>query len=126
MSKASLNDVLGLRKGRYHNKGASPAAIIISVVVTGAAAGHPVGGIHPRSGRPAYNPLSCLSVCRPIKMKNILFSTLILCGALMLQGCVGLVIGTATDAAIAVAKVPFKVGGAVIDVVAGDEEDEED
>ncbi|HPE59630.1 MAG: NF038104 family lipoprotein [Thiothrix sp.] len=59
-------------------------------------------------------------------MKNILFSTLILCGALMLQGCVGLVIGTATDAAIAVAKVPFKVGGAVIDVVAGDEEDEED
>ncbi len=44
--------------------------------------------------------------------------------ALSLQGCVGLVIDTATDATIAVAKVPFKVGGAVLDVVAGDDEDE--
>lgn len=49
---------------------------------------------------------------------------LIIALALSLQGCAGLVIGAATDAAIAVAKVPFKVGGAVIDVVAGDDEDE--
>lgn len=40
-----------------------------------------------------------------------------------LQGCAGLVIGAATDATIAVAKVPFKVGGAVLDIVTGDEED---
>jgi hypothetical protein len=48
---------------------------------------------------------------------------LVLVVALSLQGCVGLLIGTATDATIAVAKVPFKVGGAVLDVVTGDDED---
>ena len=36
--------------------------------------------------------------------------------ALLMSGCAGTVIDTATDAAIAVAKVPFKVGGAVVDV----------
>ena len=43
--------------------------------------------------------------------------------ALSLQGCVGLMIGAATDAALATAKIPFKVGGAVIDVVTGDDDD---
>lgn len=44
--------------------------------------------------------------------------------ALSMQGCVaGLVIGAATDATIAVAKVPFKVGGAVLDVVSGDDDE---
>lgn len=33
---------------------------------------------------------------------------------ILLQGCVGTVIGATTDAAIAVAKVPFKVGGAIV------------
>ena len=37
-------------------------------------------------------------------------------------GCVGMVIGAAADAAIEVGKVPFKVGGAVVDVVNGDDE----
>nr|CAA6829900.1 MAG: Unknown protein [uncultured Thiotrichaceae bacterium] len=54
-------------------------------------------------------------------MTRILFIVAI---ALSLQGCVGLVIETATDATIAVAKVPFKVGGAVLDVALGDDEDE--
>lgn len=36
---------------------------------------------------------------------------------LMLQGCTGMIIGAATDATIAVAKIPFKVGGAVIGAV---------
>ncbi|HPQ95644.1 MAG: NF038104 family lipoprotein [Thiothrix sp.] len=58
-------------------------------------------------------------------MKKILLPAAILCSALTLQGCVGLLIGATTDAAIAVAKVPFKVGGAVIDVVTGDEDDED-
>lgn len=49
------------------------------------------------------------------------FFILLLAGSL--QGCAGLVIGAATDATIAVAKVPFKIGGAVLDVVAGDDED---
>ena len=43
---------------------------------------------------------------------------------LSLQGCVGLVIDTAADATIAVAKIPFKVGGAVLDVALGDDEEE--
>ena len=49
---------------------------------------------------------------------------LIIALALSLQGCVGLVIGAATDAALATAKIPFKVGGAVIDVVTGDDDDD--
>jgi len=48
---------------------------------------------------------------------------------LFLQGCtamvVGAVVGTVTTVAIEAAKVPFKVGGAVIDVVSDDEEEEE-
>ena len=43
-----------------------------------------------------------------------------------LNGCVGMVIETVTDAAIAVVKVPFKVAGAVVDVVTPDGEDESD
>ena len=45
---------------------------------------------------------------------------------LTLNGCVGAVVGTAVDVAIEVVKVPFKVGGAVIDVVSDDEEEEEE
>lgn len=44
--------------------------------------------------------------------------------AVGLGGCVGTVIGVTTDAAIAVAKVPFKVGGAIVDVATGDDEDD--
>lgn len=43
-----------------------------------------------------------------------------------LTGCVGQAIETTTDAVIAVGKVPFKVGGAVVDVVAGDDDKEKD
>ena len=54
---------------------------------------------------------------------------LVVFSLLLLQGCaamvVGAVVGTATTVAIEVAKVPFKVGGAVIDVVSDDDEDEE-
>ncbi|MEZ5536702.1 MAG: hypothetical protein R3F02_13885 [Thiolinea sp.] len=52
-------------------------------------------------------------------MKRIL---LIIALTFSLQGCAGLVIGAATDATIAVAKVPFKIGGAVLDVVTGDDD----
>jgi hypothetical protein len=40
---------------------------------------------------------------------------------LILQGCLGTIVGAATDVVIEVAKVPFKVGGAVVDVVDGDD-----
>jgi len=38
---------------------------------------------------------------------------------LILQGCLGTIVGNTVDVVIEVAKVPFKVGGAVIDVVSG-------
>ncbi|MFK7887366.1 MAG: NF038104 family lipoprotein [Gammaproteobacteria bacterium] len=40
-----------------------------------------------------------------------------------LSGCIGQAIETTTDAVIAVGKVPFKVGGAVVDVVTGDDDE---
>ena len=43
---------------------------------------------------------------------------------MLLSGCVGTAIETVTDAAIAVAKVPFKVVGAAADVISDDEDDE--
>ena len=56
------------------------------------------------------------------------WSATILLILLMLNstGCVGTVISLTTDAAIEVAKVPFKVGGAVVDVISDDEDDEDD
>lgn len=59
-------------------------------------------------------------------MKHYFFAvTLFALLTLPLSGCVvGTVVGTATDVAIEVAKVPFKVGGAVIDVATGDDEDD--
>jgi hypothetical protein len=57
-----------------------------------------------------------------LKMMVVVFSLL------LLQGCAamvaGAVVGTAATVAIEVAKVPFKVGGAVIDVVSDGEEDD--
>lgn len=38
-----------------------------------------------------------------------------------LSACVGTIVGTAVDVAIEVVKVPFKVGGAVVDVVTGED-----
>lgn len=53
---------------------------------------------------------------------------LFVCVVLTLQsglgGCAGAIIGTATDVVIEVAKVPFKVGGAVVDVITEDDGDE--
>lgn len=63
-----------------------------------------------RKSRPPRSASTILSVC--------------LLALLMLNGCASTIIGTATDAAIEVAKVPFKVGAAVIDVVAGDDDDD--
>jgi len=48
----------------------------------------------------------------------------------LLQGCtalvVGAVVGTVATVAVEVVKVPFKVGGAVIDVVSDDDEEEDE
>ena len=44
---------------------------------------------------------------------------------LLLSGCIGTIIGVTTDAAIGIAKIPFKVGHAIVDSAVGDDEDEE-
>ena len=50
--------------------------------------------------------------------------TLIVLGlAVLCSGCIGTMVGQTTSAAIEVAKVPFKVGGAVIDVANGDDDE---
>ena len=45
---------------------------------------------------------------------------------LLLQSCAGTVVGTAVDVTIEVVKIPFKVGGAIIDGVTGDDDDDDD
>lgn len=40
-----------------------------------------------------------------------------------MSGCIGTIVGAAVDTTIEVAKVPFKVAGAVIDVASGDDDD---
>lgn len=42
--------------------------------------------------------------------------------ALCLSGCAGTIIETTTDAALAVAKAPFKAGSAIIDVMSDDDD----
>lgn len=44
---------------------------------------------------------------------------------IMLNGCLGAVVGTAVDVTLEVAKVPFKVAGAAIDIATDDEDEEE-
>ena len=44
---------------------------------------------------------------------------------LLLSSCVGMVVGAAVDTTIEVAKVPFKVAGAVVDLAVPDDDDDE-
>ncbi|MFT4582037.1 MAG: hypothetical protein ACI915_001018 [Gammaproteobacteria bacterium] len=62
-------------------------------------------------------------------MSNLIFKSNItahlLCAAMLcigLSGCIGTIIETATDATLAVVKAPFKVGGAIVDVIDGDDD----
>jgi len=43
---------------------------------------------------------------------------------LMLSGCIGTVVGAAVDVTTAVIKAPFQIGGAVVDAVSSDDEEE--
>jgi purine-cytosine permease-like protein len=45
--------------------------------------------------------------------------------SLFLSNCVGTIVGAAVDTTIEVAKVPFKVAGAAIDVATPDKDDDE-
>lgn len=46
--------------------------------------------------------------------------------AMALSSCLGTVVGSVVDVTLEVAKVPFKVAGAAIDVVTPDDDDDED
>ncbi len=50
-------------------------------------------------------------------MFKVFFTALTL---LILSGCAGQLVATTADVAIETAKIPFKVGGAVVDVVTDD------
>ena len=54
----------------------------------------------------------------PAVKKIVLISFL----CVSLSACVGTIVGAAVDTTIEVAKIPFKVAGAVIDVAAGDDD----
>ncbi len=59
-------------------------------------------------------------------MFNFLTFVLVLGLLALTSGCIGTIVGQTTSAAIEVAKVPFKVGGAVIDVANGDDDKKKD
>jgi hypothetical protein len=46
--------------------------------------------------------------------------------SLLLTGCLGTIVGTTVDLTLEVAKVPFKVAGAVVDVAVPDDDEEKD
>jgi len=62
-----------------------------------------------------------------LNIRKVLKEIILVLGVmLLLQGCAGTIIGSVVDATIEIAKVPFKVGGAIVDVVRGDKEEKED
>lgn len=57
-----------------------------------------------------------------MKLITRILSLLLLCISLIgISGCVGTIIETATDAAVAVVKIPVKAGAAVVDAITGEE-----
>lgn len=50
----------------------------------------------------------------------------LLVAAVLLTACLGSIVGAAVDVTLEVAKVPFKVAGAAIDVATPDDEDDDD
>ena len=63
-----------------------------------------------------------LSILQMNKLRTVL--VLVLC--LALSSCVGMVVGAVVDTTIEVAKVPFKVAGAAVDLaIPDDDEDDE-
>lgn len=58
-------------------------------------------------------------------MKKITLVVLLTILPFALSGCLGFIVGNAIDAGIEVAKVPFKVTKAAVDVITDDDEDDE-
>lgn len=60
---------------------------------------------------------------KPASTRLLPAVAILLC--LGLSACVGTIVGTAVDVGIEVVKIPFKVGGAVVDVVTDDDDDDD-
>jgi len=59
-------------------------------------------------------------------MRQWFYSIGMLVMCLSLTGCLGTVVGSAVDVTLEVAKVPFKVAGAVADVATSDDDKDKD
>ena len=57
-----------------------------------------------------------------INKKSLIRVIMIIAVSFSLNACVGKIVGAAVDTTIEVAKVPFKVAGAAIDVASGDDD----
>jgi hypothetical protein len=53
-------------------------------------------------------------------MKKLMLALMLITTSIALSGCLGFIVGSAVDVGIAVAKVPFKVTKAAIDVITDD------
>ena len=56
-------------------------------------------------------------------MKTVAMITLLMMLATTLSGCLGFIVGSAVDVGIAVAKIPFKVTKAAVDLITDDDDD---
>lgn len=61
-----------------------------------------------------------------MQMFNVLLRSTLLAFCITLGSCVGTVVGAAVDTTIEVAKVPFKVVGAAVDLAIPDGDDDDD
>jgi hypothetical protein len=61
---------------------------------------------------------------KTILLHKILRAITLISLMLMLQACVTTIVGAVVDTAIEVVKIPFKVGGAIIDAASSDKEED--
>ena len=59
-----------------------------------------------------------------LRIRRLMYFLLV--GAVSLSSCMGVVVGTAVDATLEVAKVPFKVAATAIDIAVPEDEDDDD
>ena len=59
-------------------------------------------------------------------MKKFMLACSLVAMSISLSGCLGFIVGNAIDAGIEVAKVPFKVTKAVVNVITDDDDDKKD
>ena len=57
------------------------------------------------------------------KIVRVKLAIALLITSAALSGCIGTIVEATTDAAIAVVKIPFKIGGAAVDMMQGEDPD---